>query len=61
VRGPEVRIGLPGILYLVIGALVARSHHYFAHTAAFHGIVAAALAVVLWPLVAFFGVAFHVS
>jgi hypothetical protein len=56
-----MRIGLPGILYLVIGALVARAHHYFAHTGAFHGVVAAGLAVVLWPLVAFFGVAFHVS
>jgi hypothetical protein len=56
-----MRIGLPGILYLVIGALVARAHHYFAHTGAFHQVVAAVLAVALWPLVAFFGVAFHVS
>jgi hypothetical protein len=55
-----MRIGLPGIIYLVIGAFVAQGHHYFAHVNAFHQVLSAALAILLWPLV-LFGVAFHVT
>jgi hypothetical protein len=39
------------LAYLVIGVLVAASHHYFAHMGGIKGIVSAVLAVVLWPLV----------
>jgi hypothetical protein len=39
------------LLYGVIGLAAARSHHYFAHVAAMRSIVAAVLAVLLWPLV----------
>jgi hypothetical protein len=55
-----MRIGLPGIIYLVIGVIVASGRHYFAHVNAFHQVIAAVLAVVLWPLV-LFGVGFHVT
>lgn len=55
-----MRIGLPGIVYLVIGAFIAQGHHYFAHVGGFHQVISAGLAVVLWPLV-LFGVGFHVT
>lgn len=55
-----MRIGLPGIVYLVVGIIVASAHHYFAHVNALHQVIAAVIAVVLWPLV-LLGVGFHVS
>jgi hypothetical protein len=39
------------LLYGVVGLAAARSHHYFAHVTAMRSIVAALLAVLLWPLV----------
>jgi hypothetical protein len=55
-----MRIGLPGIVYLVVGVIVASAHHYFAHVNALHQVIAAVIAVVVWPLV-LLGVGFHVS
>jgi hypothetical protein len=55
-----MRIGLPGIVYLVVGVIVASAHHYFAHANALHQVIAAVIAVVLWPLV-LLGVGFHVT
>jgi hypothetical protein len=55
-----VRLGLPAIVYLVIGAFVAQGHHYFKHVHGLDGGLSAALGVVLWPLV-LFGTHFHVS
>jgi hypothetical protein len=56
-----MRIGLPGIVYLVIGAFVAQAHHYFAHADALKQVISAALAVVLWPFIVVFGLHFHVT
>jgi hypothetical protein len=39
------------IVYVVIGVIVAVSHHYFAHLDGVKPIVAGVLAVLLWPLV----------
>ena len=39
------------IVYVVIGDIVAVSHHYFAHLDGVKPIVAGVLAVLLWPLV----------
>jgi hypothetical protein len=39
------------VAYVVIGVVVASSHHYFAHLNGVRSIIAALLAVVLWPLV----------
>jgi len=39
------------VVYLVIGAIVATQHHYFAHLGAIKLIVSALLALFLWPLV----------
>ena len=41
------------VAYLVVGLLVANSHHYLHHLDGAKRIVWAVLAVVLWPLVLF--------
>lgn len=46
------------IVYIVIGAFVAASNHYFAHLGGVKPIVSAILAVLLWPLV-LFGISLH--
>jgi hypothetical protein len=48
------------IVYLVIGVVVANSHHYFAHLNSLTSLLSALLAVVLWPLV-LFGVSLHIK
>jgi hypothetical protein len=56
-----MRIGLPGLAYLVLGAFVAKAHHYFAAGSALKPVLAAVLAVILWPFILVFGVHFHVT
>ena len=51
--------GLLTIAYLVIGAIVAGTHHYFVHVGTAESIVSAVLAVLLWPLL-LLGVNLHV-
>ena len=46
------------LVYIVIGLIVAASHHYFAHLDALKPIASAVVAVALWPLV-LFGVNLH--
>lgn len=48
------------LLYVVVGLAAASSHHYFAHVAAMRSIVAALMAVLLWPLV-LLGVDLHLG
>jgi hypothetical protein len=43
--------GIFTLAYLVVGAIVANAHHYFAHLNALKPIGSAALAVVVWPAV----------
>ena len=45
---------------IVVGLLVANSHHYFAHLDGFKPIASAVLAVLLWPLI-LFGVSLHIK
>jgi hypothetical protein len=54
-----VRIGVVGLIYLVIGFVVAATHHYFAHIQTAKAVLSAALAVLLWPLI-LLGVNLHV-
>ncbi len=54
-----MRIGLGGLIYLVIGVVVASSHHYFAHADKLKPILSAVLAVALWPLV-LLGINLHI-
>ena len=46
------------VVYIVVGLVVAASHHYFAHLGALKPLVSAVLAILLWPLVVF-GVSLH--
>ncbi|HTX45419.1 MAG TPA: hypothetical protein VMD48_04030 [Solirubrobacteraceae bacterium] len=54
-----MRTSLGTIIWLVVGAVIASSHHYFAHVSALKPIVSAVLAVVLWPLL-LLGVNLHI-
>lgn len=40
-------------VYLVIGGIVAATHHYWSHLHAIRGWASALLATVLWPLILF--------
>jgi hypothetical protein len=42
---------LTGVIYLVIGVVVASTHHYLRHLHSLRPIASAVLAVVLWPIV----------
>jgi hypothetical protein len=48
------------LAYLVVGVVVANSHHYFLHLNGAKPILSAVLAVVLWPLV-LLGVNLHLK
>ncbi len=39
------------VIYIVVGVIVANSHHYFTHLDGVKPFVSGVLAVVLWPLV----------
>jgi hypothetical protein len=41
------------VAYVVVGVIVASSHHYFTHLDGIKPVLSAILAVVLWPLVLF--------
>ena len=42
---------LTGLLYLIIGVVVAASHHYLSHLNAVRPVASAVLGIALWPLV----------
>jgi hypothetical protein len=48
------------IVYVVVGLIVANSHHYFSNLDGIKPIVSAVLAVLLWPLV-LFGISLHIK
>jgi hypothetical protein len=48
------------VAYIIIGVVVASSHHYFAHLNAPKPIASALLAVFLWPLI-LFGINLHLK
>jgi len=54
-----MRIGLGALVYLVIGVVVASTHHYLAHIQTGKAVLSAALAVLLWPLI-LLGVNLHI-
>jgi hypothetical protein len=55
-----VRIGLLGIVYLVVGLIVAANHHYLRHLDTAKVVASGLLAILLWPLV-LLGVDLHIS
>lgn len=46
-------------VYLIIGAFVSATHHYFAHLHVARQYGSAALAILLWPLL-FLGINLHI-
>jgi hypothetical protein len=54
-----MRSGLGTVVYLIVGVVIASTHHYFAHTSSLKPIVSALLAIALWPLV-LLGINLHV-
>ncbi len=55
-----MRSGLISLVYLVVGVLVASSHHYFEHVSTLKPLLSALLAVVLWPLL-LIGINLHIT
>ena len=55
---PRANVNVLLIVYLFAGAIVAASHHYYAHLHTARAIGSALLATVLWPLL-FFGINLH--
>ena len=45
------RPGLLGVIYLVVGVLIAANHSYFSHLDGIKQLLSAVLAIVLWPLI----------
>lgn len=54
-----MRVSFGTIIWLIIGVVVASSHHYLTHLRNIHQIVSALLAIVLWPLL-LLGINLHV-
>jgi ABC-type anion transport system duplicated permease subunit len=54
-----MRISAVGVIYLVVGAIVAATHNYFEHINTLKQFLSAVLAVVLWPLI-LIGIDLHV-
>jgi len=53
------RMNLLLVVYLVAGAIVAASHHYYAHLQGAKQYGSAALAILLWPLL-LLGINLHI-
>lgn len=47
---PSYGIGIGGLIYFVLGVLVAVANNYFDHLTTFGRLISALLAVLLWPL-----------
>ncbi len=43
--------GIFPVIYLIIGAVIAQQHHYFADLHTLSQVISAVLAVILWPLI----------
>jgi hypothetical protein len=54
-----MRSGIGSVIYLIVGVIIASSHHYFTHASTLKPIASAVLAVVLWPLL-LLGINLHI-
>jgi hypothetical protein len=57
--GPRLNISFLGLVYLIVGAIVAATHHYFANLHTVKLIASALLAIALWPLL-LLGINLHI-
>ena len=53
------RFGLLTLVWLVVGAIVAATHHYFEHVETIRQVGSAILAILFWPLL-FLGIDLHI-
>ena len=54
-----MRSGIGTIIYLIVGVILASSHHYLSHVSTLKPIVSALLAIILWPLL-LLGINLHI-
>ncbi|HEY5428222.1 MAG TPA: hypothetical protein VIK04_03835 [Solirubrobacteraceae bacterium] len=54
-----MRRSLTSIIWLIVGVLIASSHHYLRHVNALKPVISAGLAILLWPLL-LLGINLHV-
>ena len=54
-----MRSGIGTIIYLIVGLVIASSHHYLNHVSTLKPIVSALLAIILWPLL-LLGINLHI-
>ena len=47
---PRINISLLFLIYLVVGGIVAATHHYWSNLHTVKAVASALLATVLWPL-----------
>jgi len=52
-------ISLFAFLYLIIGAIVAATHHYWSNVHSIKAIISGILATILWPLI-LIGINLHI-
>ena len=55
-----MRVNFLGLIYLIIGVVIAATHDYFKNFDTVKRVISAILAVLLWPLV-LLGVNLHIS
>ena len=55
-----MRLSLTSVIWLIVGVLLASSHHYLKHVDTLKPIISAVLAVVLWPLL-LLGINLHIK
>jgi hypothetical protein len=56
---PRPNINLLGLVYVIAGAIIAATHHDYAHVHTAKGIGSAVLAILLWPLL-YLGINLHI-
>jgi hypothetical protein len=59
-RTGTVRVNFLGLIYLIIGVVIAATHDYFKNFDTVKRVISAILAVLLWPLV-LLGVDLHIN
>ena len=55
-----MRLSLSSIIWLIVGVLLASTHHYLNHVNTLKPVVSAVLAIVLWPLL-LLGINLHIK
>jgi hypothetical protein len=55
-----MRSGIVSLVYLVVGVVIASSHHYFEHASTLKPLLSALLAIGLWPLL-LVGINLHIK